>query len=103
MEDESNEDVSYDRNFLRQQLIPQLKARWPAMAQTAARSMALCAEQEALINELAEADWQVAGEGDALCIEALQPGLLQLHGAHFDIATGTLSVYDNETKKFQSI
>ena len=73
VEDESNQDVSYDRNFLRQQLIPQLKARWPAMAQTAARSMALCAEQEALISELAEADWQRAGEGEALRIEALQP------------------------------
>ncbi|WP_265436272.1 tRNA lysidine(34) synthetase TilS [Aeromonas media] len=73
VEDESNLDVSYDRNFLRQQLIPQLKARWPAMAQTAARSMALCAEQEALINELAEADWQQAGERDALRIEALRP------------------------------
>ncbi|MEB6605246.1 tRNA lysidine(34) synthetase TilS [Aeromonas sanarellii] len=71
VEDESNEDPSYDRNFLRQQLIPQLKARWPAMAQTAARSMALCAEQEALIGELAEADWQRTGEGEALRIAPL--------------------------------
>lgn len=72
VEDESNLDESYDRNFLRQTLIPQLKARWPAMAQTAARSMAICAEQEALITELAEEDWQRAGEGDALHIAPLQ-------------------------------
>ncbi|MEG0008243.1 MAG: tRNA lysidine(34) synthetase TilS [Aeromonas sp.] len=71
VEDESNQDTEYDRNFLRQQLIPQLKARWPAMAQTAARSMAICAEQEALITELAEADWQQAREGEALCIAPL--------------------------------
>uniref|UniRef100_UPI001012FEE7 tRNA lysidine(34) synthetase TilS n=1 Tax=Aeromonas veronii TaxID=654 RepID=UPI001012FEE7 len=71
VEDESNQDVSYDRNFLRQTLIPQLKARWPAMAQTAARSMALCAEQEALLEELAESDWQLAGEGEALHIGPL--------------------------------
>ncbi|MFL9690750.1 tRNA lysidine(34) synthetase TilS [Aeromonas veronii] len=71
VEDESNLDVSYDRNFLRQTLIPQLKARWPAMAQTAARSMALCAEQEALLEELAESDWQLAGEGEALHIGPL--------------------------------
>ncbi|KAB0670002.1 tRNA lysidine(34) synthetase TilS [Aeromonas veronii] len=71
VEDESNQDVSYDRNFLRQMLIPQLKARWPAMAQTAARSMALCAEQEALLDELAESDWQLAGEGEALHIGPL--------------------------------
>lgn len=71
VEDESNQDVSYDRNFLRQTLIPQLKARWPAMARTAARSMALCAEQETLLTELAEADWRLAGEGSALNIEPL--------------------------------
>ncbi|MNH10950.1 tRNA(Ile)-lysidine synthase [compost metagenome] len=71
VEDESNQDTEYDRNFLRQMLIPQLKARWPAMAQTAARSMALCAEQEALITELAEADWQGAGEGESLHIAPL--------------------------------
>ncbi|MGY3918523.1 tRNA lysidine(34) synthetase TilS [Aeromonas eucrenophila] len=71
VEDESNQDTEYDRNFLRQTLIPQLKARWPAMAQTAARSMALCAEQEALITELAEADWQGAGEGESLHIAPL--------------------------------
>lgn len=72
VEDESNQDTEYDRNFLRQQLIPQLKARWPAMAQTAARSMAICAEQEALITELAQEDWQLAGEGEALHIAPLQ-------------------------------
>lgn len=72
VEDESNQDVSYDRNFLRQQLIPQLKARWPAIARTAARSMALCAEQEALLGELAESDWLLAGEGEALQIGPLQ-------------------------------
>ncbi|MGY3943299.1 tRNA lysidine(34) synthetase TilS [Aeromonas tecta] len=72
VEDESNQDTEYDRNFLRQQLIPQLKTRWPAMAQTAARSMAICAEQEALISELAEEDGQLAAEGDGLRIAALQ-------------------------------
>lgn len=30
-------------------------------------------------------------------------GSLQLHGAHFDIKTGTLSVYDNETKGFKAL
>lgn len=73
VEDESNRDVSYDRNFLRQELIPRLKARWPAMAQTASRTMAICAEQEALLEELAAQDWHLAGEGEALHIAALQP------------------------------
>ncbi|WP_265448388.1 tRNA lysidine(34) synthetase TilS, partial [Aeromonas salmonicida] len=78
VEDESNQDVSYDRNFLRQQLIPQLKARWPAMARTAARSMALCAEQEALLEELAEEDWQLACGGEALHVSSLPASSMQI-------------------------
>lgn len=35
--------------------------------------------------------------------EREEAGTLQLHGAHFDIMTGTLSVYDNETKEFQAL
>jgi len=35
--------------------------------------------------------------------EREEQGQLQLHGAHFDIKSGTLSVYDNETKKFQAL
>jgi len=30
-------------------------------------------------------------------------GKLQLHGAHFDIKTGTLSVFDNETGVFKAL
>lgn len=47
--DESNLDISFDRNFLRQEIIPQLKARWGAIATTASRSAALCAEQQAVL------------------------------------------------------
>jgi carbonic anhydrase len=35
--------------------------------------------------------------------EREEKGTLQLHGAHFDIASGMLSVYDNETKIFQPL
>ncbi len=51
IEDESNQDNRFDRNFLRLDVIPTLKARWPSIAQTAARSAQLCAEQQALIEE----------------------------------------------------
>ena len=37
--------------------------------------MAICAEQEVLINELAESDWQRGGEGEALRI-GLNPDYL---------------------------
>ncbi|WP_345868206.1 tRNA lysidine(34) synthetase TilS [Shewanella algae] len=50
--DESNQDTQYDRNFLRAEVIPVLKQRWPSIATTASRSAALCAEQQLLLNEV---------------------------------------------------
>lgn len=35
--------------------------------------------------------------------EREEQGQLQIHGAHFDIKSGTLSVYDNESKMFQAL
>ncbi|MBE7215159.1 tRNA lysidine(34) synthetase TilS [Shewanella benthica] len=49
--DESNSDDKYDRNFLRLEIIPRLKARWGAIATTASRSAFLCAQQQAVIDE----------------------------------------------------
>ncbi|MGL5454871.1 MAG: tRNA lysidine(34) synthetase TilS [Citrobacter telavivensis] len=52
IEDESNQDDVYDRNFLRLQVLPLLQQRWPHFADATARSAALCAEQESLLDEL---------------------------------------------------
>ena len=52
IEDESNQDDAYDRNFLRLRVLPLLNARWPHFAEAAARSAALCGEQEQLLDEL---------------------------------------------------
>ena len=38
IEDPSNQDVTFDRNYLRQQVMPLLRQRWPALAQTLSRS-----------------------------------------------------------------
>ena len=56
IEDESNDDVHYDRNFLRQQIIPQLTARWPSMLSTVQRSVAHCQDAQTLLDELAQVD-----------------------------------------------
>ena len=56
VEDESNNNQSYDRNFLRHQIIPSLKQRWPGIAHAVHRSAELCAEQQALSDEIAEID-----------------------------------------------
>lgn len=52
IEDESNQDSRFDRNFLRLNILPPLLARWPHFAQATARSAELCGEQEQLLNEL---------------------------------------------------
>ena len=52
IDDESNQDDSYDRNFLRLRIVPLLTERWPHFAEATARSAALCAEQESLLDEL---------------------------------------------------
>lgn len=52
IEDESNQDPRYDRNFLRLEILPLLNERWPHFSAAAARSAALCGEQEQLLDEL---------------------------------------------------
>lgn len=52
VEDESNQSVRFDRNFLRLEVLPLLYQRWPHFAAASARSASLCAEQEALLDEL---------------------------------------------------
>ncbi len=56
IEDESNLDIQFDRNFLRQQIIPLLTARWPSILQTINRSATHCQNDQLLLNELAQQD-----------------------------------------------
>lgn len=51
IEDESNTDEQYDRNFLRHKVIPMLSARWPQIHATIARSAQHCADAQAVNNE----------------------------------------------------
>lgn len=50
-DDPSNAHARQDRNFLRLQIIPALRERWPQAASALARSAQLLAEQEALLDE----------------------------------------------------
>ncbi|AIR65301.1 tRNA lysidine(34) synthetase TilS [Cedecea neteri] len=52
IEDESNQDDKYDRNFLRLRVVPLLQQRWPHFSRSVARSADLCGEQEQLLDEL---------------------------------------------------
>lgn len=70
--DESNANNRFDRNFLRNEIIPQLKQRWPDIADTAFRSSQLIAEQNAMLEEVA-ADYykSVVSDAGGLAIPAL--------------------------------
>ena len=57
IEDESNSDQVFDRNFIRHSISPLLKARWPAVAKTVARSAAICHEQQQLLEEIGALDF----------------------------------------------
>ncbi|MDG6896145.1 tRNA lysidine(34) synthetase TilS [Volucribacter amazonae] len=50
--DESNQDNQYDRNFLRNQVLPILRQRWQHFDQAVQRSAQHCYQQQQLINEL---------------------------------------------------
>ena len=52
IEDESNHDSHYDRNFLRNEVLPIVNQRWQHFNQMVARSAQHCAEQQMLLEEL---------------------------------------------------
>lgn len=56
VEDDSNVDPRFDRNYLRAEVLPRLQARWPVAARVAARSAAHLAEAQSLLEELATVD-----------------------------------------------
>jgi tRNA(Ile)-lysidine synthase len=56
IEDPSNRDVGFTRNFLRHRVMPELQRRWPGSTASLARSAAHQAEAATLLDELAAAD-----------------------------------------------
>lgn len=54
VEDPSNQRNDYDRNFLRNDIVPLLKQRWPALDKTVARSAGHCADAERVIVEVVD-------------------------------------------------
>ena len=83
VEDESNQDTRYDRNFLRHRIVPDLSERWPSIHQAVQRSASLCAQQEALLDELLGAVFERALQSDlSLSIDEL--------ATHSDLARARL-------------
>ncbi|MET0355369.1 MAG: tRNA lysidine(34) synthetase TilS, partial [Cellvibrio sp.] len=75
--DESNGDDNYDRNFLRNQVMPLLRERWPQFAQKWQQTAELCAANEVVIEELAQQDLAQANLSHALVGTSLDLAYLQ--------------------------
>ena len=61
VEDPTNTDTRYDRNLLRQNLLPQLREHWPGLTRVLARAAGLQADQAELAGALAELDLDSCG------------------------------------------
>lgn len=74
VEDPSNRSDAFDRNFLRNQVLPLLKQRWPALDKTVSRAAGHCAEAQRFIRQAAESllDRVVDPEDGALGLFELQ-------------------------------
>ncbi|PYB71530.1 tRNA lysidine(34) synthetase TilS [Pseudomonas sp. LB-090624] len=63
IEDPSNADTQFARNFLRGEVMPRLQQRWPQASQNFARAAQHLGEALGMLDELAQEDLALAGEG----------------------------------------
>ncbi|MDO0946946.1 tRNA lysidine(34) synthetase TilS [Chromohalobacter israelensis] len=67
IDDPSNADERFDRNYLRRSVMPALASRWPEAATSLSRTAEQLGESDALLEELAGETLQALG-GDAACL-----------------------------------
>jgi tRNA(Ile)-lysidine synthase len=73
IEDPSNSDRSFDRNFLRHEILPKLESRWPELARRLYRSSRIAGATASLLDDLAALDAQALGDRpDRLRVDALK-------------------------------
>lgn len=71
IDDPSNFDTDFDRNFLRHEIVPLLKTRWPSLNKTLSRTASHQAEADHLLTELAQQDWQQLKNNNQIKITSL--------------------------------
>ena len=72
IEDPGNEEPRFSRNHLRQEVLPAIRAHWPAAAAAASRAARHCADAAQLLDELAVFDAASCAAGDALDVRAMR-------------------------------
>lgn len=71
-DDPTNREVHFDRNFLRHEVLPRLRTRWPAAAVAAVRSAAHLGEAQHLLDETIATLFAEAQCGRALRVDVLR-------------------------------
>jgi tRNA(Ile)-lysidine synthase len=72
VEDPTNQDETFARNFLRQRVMPLLVGRWSGLNATVARSARHLAEAAQLLEDTARRDLNAAMDGDGLNVAVLR-------------------------------
>jgi tRNA(Ile)-lysidine synthase len=72
LEDPTNADERFDRNYLRRRVLPLLRERWPSAAATVGRSAVLLGEARELLELQGRGDLAAARDGDALRVSVLR-------------------------------
>lgn len=75
IEDPSNADQTFDRNFLRHSVMPLLKSRWPSLIKRLSHSARACAEQQELAASLAQIHYASVAGGEGRLRVAQMLGL----------------------------
>ena len=71
LEDPSNLDPRFDRNYLRMEILPAVRHRWPAAARTVARVARHATEALEVESTIAQADLESVARGATLSLDAL--------------------------------
>lgn len=66
IEDPSNQDTQLNRNYLRHQVWPVVKKRWPQVSEVLSRSSQHCADYDALANDLGLLDLEAISADEAI-------------------------------------
>lgn len=72
VDDATNVDERFDRNYLRLKVLPLLRERWPGASRAVSRTARLAAEAQRLLDQLARADVERASSGAGLSVRVLR-------------------------------
>lgn len=73
IDDPANTERRFARNHLRHEVLPAIRAHWPAAAAAAARAARHCAEAAGLLDELAGLDLADCRDGESLQLARMRP------------------------------